>query len=78
VGKMKQLTGIIVSNKMQKTVVVRVDRIWRHPLYRKAVKRSKRYLVQADNVLAIGDKVIIGETRPTSGKKRWKIVKVIK
>ena len=75
---MKQLTGVIVSNKMQKTVVVRVDRLWRHPIYKKAVKRSKRYLVHADNVLTIGDKVIIGETRPQSSKKRWKIVKVIK
>ena len=75
---MKQFTGVVVSNKMQKTVVVKVDRIWRHPIYKKAVRRSKKYLVDTNDVLNVGDKVIIGETRPQSCKKRWKIVRVAK
>lgn len=74
---MKQLTGIVVSNKMQKTVVVQVDRLWRHPIYKKAVKRSKKYLVDSDSDLNIGDKVVIGQTRPLSGHKRWKILNKI-
>ncbi len=75
---MKQLTGTVVSIKMQKSAVVKVDRTYRHPLYKKTIKKSKKYLV--DNQLKVkkGDKVIIQECRPISKSKRFRIIRVIK
>lgn len=75
---MKQLVGKVVSEKMQKSAVVEIARIWRHPIYKKGVKRSKRYIV--DNTISAhkGDKVALAQTRPTSGKKRFKISKILK
>jgi len=74
----KQLTGTVVSIKMQKSAVVKVDRTYRHPLYKKTIKKSKKYLV--DNQLKVkkGDKVIIQECRPISKSKRFRIIRVIK
>lgn len=72
---MKTLKGIVVSTKMKKTVVVRVDRQWRHPLYQKTIKRSKKYLVHDEIGAKEGDAVTIVETKPMSRLKRWKIVK---
>lgn len=71
---MKTLKGIVVSTKMNKTVVVRVDRQWRHPLYRKMVKRSKKYLVHDETGANEGDAVTLVEIRPMSRKKRWAVV----
>lgn len=74
-GKRKAKYGIVLSNKMQKTVVVRVDRTMRHPLYDKIVTRSKRYYAHCeDSSVKIGDKVQIVETRPLSRLKRWRVV----
>lgn len=70
---MKTLSGTVMSTKMTKTVLVRVDRQWRHPLYQKTVKRSKNYLVHDEIGVNEGDKVIIVECRPMSKRKRWKI-----
>lgn len=75
---MKQITGTIVSTKMQKTVVVKVDRLAKHPLYKKAVKRSKKYLAHDEIGVKEGEKVKIVETRPISKRKRWEVVEVIK
>ena len=75
---MKQLTGIVISDKMEKSAVVVVENIWRHPLYRKTVKRSKKYLVDNTVKAKIGDKVTIVETRPLSKSKRFKIAEVLK
>jgi len=72
------LKGIITSDKMDKTVVVLVDRYKEHPKYKKRYKVSKKY--KADdpkNKYKTGDKVIIQETRPISKDKRWKVVKKI-
>ena len=77
---MRTLTGTIVSNRMTKTVVVRVDRLRQHAKYRKFYKVSRKYKASADDSSAysVGDFVAIAETRPMSKDKRWKVVKVVK
>ena len=73
---MKTVTGTVVSTKMTKTVVVKTERLWRHPVYKKTVQRSKKYL--ANNLLAEikeGDRVIIRATRPVSRRKHWEVIK---
>lgn len=71
---MKTLIGTVVSDKMEKTVVVNVDVLWRHPLYKKRVKRSKKYLAHDEIGTKAGDKVKIGEVKPISKRKKWKII----
>lgn len=66
--------GTVVSNKMEKTVVVRVNRLIKHPKYGKVIKRGKNYLAHnEDNTIKEGDKVKIVETRPLSKRKRWRV-----
>lgn len=73
----KQKQGVVVSNKMQKTLVVQVTRTIRHPRYQKVMSRSKKYYAHDENNSAqIGDEVIIMETRPISKLKRWRLVEV--
>ena len=62
---------------MEKTVVVKVDVSWQHPLYKKRVKRSKKYLVHDELGVKVGEKVRIGEIKPTSKRKRWKILEKV-
>ena len=70
--------GIIVSNKMDKSVVVEVEYRYRHPIYLKIVVRTKRYMAHDElNVCHIGDKVILKPNRPLSKKKRWIIKQVL-
>lgn len=70
--------GTVVSNKMQKTVVVRVDRLKMHPKYKKRYKVSKKYKVHDEkNECKVGDKVIFEECRPISKEKRWRLVKIL-
>ena len=76
-GRRKQKTGVVISTKMAKTVTVRVERTFRHPLYGKVVRLSKKYYAhdeQADQ-LKEGDLVTIVETRPLSKLKRWRVVR---
>ena len=74
----KQKVGRVVSNKMAKTVVVAVDYLKPHPIYRKTVRTtSKFYAHDETNSLTVGDTVRIEETRPLSKLKRWKVVEVI-
>ena len=74
-GQRKEKQGVVVSNKMDKTVVVRVDRTIRHPEYKKVVTRFKKYYAHDEsNALQIGDKVTIVETRPLSKLKHWRVV----
>ncbi len=69
------LQGTVVSDKMDKTIVVRVDRRVMHPLYGKTVKRSKKYMAHdPDNRFKIGDVVKIVECRPLSARKRWEVL----
>lgn len=73
----KTKKGVVVSNKMQKTVVVRVDRTVRHPRYDKVMTRSKKYYAHDESCAAKeGDVVTIMETRPLSKLKRWRVVDV--
>ena len=77
-GRRKQMIGVVVSNKMEKTAVVAVERRMRHPLYRKIVRRTTKYKVHdADNNSNLGDIVRIVETRPISKEKRWRIAEVL-
>ncbi len=70
--------GRVVSDKMDKTAVVSVDRTTRHPLYGKTIRLSKKYKVHdPENICSSGDKVKIMETRPLSKDKRWRLVEVI-
>ena len=74
----KQLTGIVVSDKMQKTVVVKVDRLKEHPKYRRRFTVSKKYKAHDEKgEYKAGDKVIIQEIRPISKDKKWIVIKRI-
>ena len=75
---MKKLTGLVISAKFDQGAIVMVETSWRHPLYSKLVRRSKKYLVQNDVKAVTGDNVEIEETRPLSARKRFKITKVVK
>jgi len=78
-SKKRKLVGVVVSNKMQKTIVVQVDRLVKHPLYKKYLKRkSKFYAHDHENHCQIGDKVLIMECRPLSKQKRWRMVEILK
>lgn len=75
---MKKLTAKVISAKMQLSAVVLVETSWKHPLYSKLVRRSKKYLVQNDVAAKAGDHVEIQETRPLSARKHFTITKIIK
>ncbi len=71
----KELTGIIVSDKMQKTAVVKVERIKEHPKYKRRYKVHKNYKAHVETgEYQIGDKVVIRETKPMSKDKKWEVV----
>jgi small subunit ribosomal protein S17 len=74
----KRLTGVVVSAKMQKTVKVRVDRSYRHPLYGKVVRTHKNYLVHDELDSQPGDIVKMVESRPISKRKRWVIEEILR
>ena len=77
-GNRKTQVGIVVSDKMEKTAVVKVDRLVKHPVYNKYIKRSAKYKAHdEENTAKIGDRVVIVETRPMSKDKRWKIRQII-
>ena len=69
--------GVVASDKMQKTVTVRVDRLVKHPMYRKYVRRRKKFMAHDELGASVGDKVRIVETRPLSAHKRWRVVEII-
>lgn len=74
----KTLEGVVVSNRMQKSVVVLVERQFQHPLYKKTIRRSKTYMAHDEqNECRVGDRVAITKTRPLSKNKRWRILSVI-
>jgi small subunit ribosomal protein S17 len=74
-GKKRQLEGVVVSNKMDRTVRVRVDHTMRHPLYQKIQSRSKIYFAHTDEKLEIGAKVVIRESKPYSKNVKWVVIK---
>ena len=77
-GLKRQVIGVVVSNKMNKTVVVAVERLVKHRLYHKYVKRQSKFAAHDDtNSCQIGDKVQITESRPLSRTKRWRVSKIV-
>lgn len=75
----KNRVGIVVSDKMDKTIVVAIEQRVKHPLYKKIVKRTKKFKVHDENnVAGVGDKVLIAETRHLSKDKCWRLMEVIK
>ena len=74
----KQQVGIVVSNKMQKTIVVKIESRYSHPIYSKIMTKTKRYLAHDElESCMIGDQVLLEECRPLSKKKRWKVIQII-
>jgi small subunit ribosomal protein S17 len=74
----KQQVGIVISNKMQKTIVVKVENRYPHPMYSKTLIKTKKYLAHDESgECSIGDQVLVEECRPLSKKKRWKLVQII-
>ena len=77
-AKRKSKTGTVVSDKMDKSVLVAVERLVKHPLYQKYFKKTKKFMAHDEkNECRVGDKVKIMETRPLSKLKRWRLVEVI-
>ena len=77
-GIKRQLVGTVVSDKMDKTAVVQVERLVKHPLYKKYIRRRNKFAAHDnDNRCDIGDKVLITESRPISKLKRWRITDII-
>ncbi|NMA54473.1 MAG: 30S ribosomal protein S17 [Firmicutes bacterium] len=75
---MRTRQGIVVSDKMEKTVVVEVNRIVKHPLYKRYIRRTKRFKAHdPENACRIGDRVRIEATRPLSKEKKWRVVDII-
>jgi small subunit ribosomal protein S17 len=78
VGVKKTREGVVVSDKMTKTRVVVIERVFRHPRYERVITRSKRLKAHDEqNTSKVGDRVLIQETRPLSKEKRWRILQVV-
>jgi len=74
----KTRLGTVVSNKMDRTVVVAIERLVRHPMYRKFIRRRSKFKAHdAENTCQVGDRVLIEESRPLSKTKRWVVVRII-
>ncbi|MBS1239065.1 MAG: rpsQ [Deltaproteobacteria bacterium] len=72
------MVGVVVSNKMNKTVIVSVERLVKHQMYQKYVRRQTKYAAHDEtNICQIGDKVQITESRPLSRSKRWRVSKIV-
>jgi small subunit ribosomal protein S17 len=77
ISRRKVREGVVVSTKMQKTVIVKVERTIRHPIFNKVITRAKKYYAHNENPnVAVGQKVRITETRPISKLKRWRVTEV--
>jgi len=77
-GSRKERVGLVVSDRPDKTVTVSVETLVRHPLYKKRVRRSKRFMVHDEsNEARVGDTVRIIETRPLSARKRWRLANIV-
>ncbi len=77
-GERKSREGVVVSDAMQKTRVVRIERVYRHPQYQRVIRVSKKLKAHDEgNETKVGDRVLIEETRPMSKEKRWRIRKIL-
>lgn len=78
-GKRKDRVGVVISDKMQKTIIVKVGRLASHGRYKKIVRKISKFKAHDEkNEAKIGDRVLIEETRPLSKDKRWRLVKILK
>ncbi|MBJ7335409.1 MAG: 30S ribosomal protein S17 [Chloroflexi bacterium] len=78
-GKRKTQTGRVVSDKGDKTIVISVERLAQHPVYKRVIRRTARFMAHDElNDAKIGDLVTVEESRPLSARKRWTLVKVVK
>jgi small subunit ribosomal protein S17 len=73
----RRLTGFVISDKMDKTVIVEVTRTYRHQLYEKVVHSRRKFMVHDEKGANVGDKVVIVESRPISRHKRWVVEKIL-
>ena len=74
----KQQVGVVISNKMQKTIVVKIENRYPHPIYAKTLIKTKKYLAHDElETCNIGDQVLVQECRPLSKRKRWKLVEIL-
>jgi small subunit ribosomal protein S17 len=77
-GRRKALSGVVVGDKMDKTVVVSVERQFQHPAYKKYIRRSVKYKAHDENnACGLGDRVLIVESRPLSKTKRWRVSRIL-
>jgi small subunit ribosomal protein S17 len=77
-GIKREVSGTVISDKMDKTVVVQVERLVKHPLYKKYIRRRNKFRAHdKDNACQIGDRVTIIETRPLSKTKRWRVSQIV-
>ena len=77
-GRRKTVVGMVVSDRMQKTVVVAIERSYRHPDYDKLVRRRTKVKAHDEqNACKVGDRVLLAETRPLSRDKRWRVVEIV-
>jgi small subunit ribosomal protein S17 len=78
-GRRTEKVGIVTSDKMAKTVVVRVDRLVKHPVYKRYIRKRSKFMAHNEiEGVSIGDQVRIVETRPLSAHKRWRVVEVLR
>lgn len=78
-GRRKVMVGRVIKNGMEKTVVVSVERLLKHPLYGKTIKKTSRFKAHDEgNLCQVGDLVTVMETRPLSKEKRWRVVEILK
>ena len=78
-GRRTEKIGVVTSDKMQKTVVVRVDRLVKHPVYKRYVRKRAKFMAHNEiEGVTTGDQVRIVETRPLSARKRWRVVEVLR
>lgn len=77
-GMKRELVGTVLSNKMDKTATIQVERLISHPVYRKYIRRRTRFAAHDErNECGIGDRVVITESRPLSKSKRWRVSRII-
>lgn len=77
-GRRHELVGVVISNRMSKSVVVEVERLVGHPQYRRVIRRRNRFMAHDEKGCQMGDKVRIVETRPLSARKRWRVLEIIR